>query len=282
MHVQRFERGQKDPEKCGKRGGLHAGRHEPCDERRRAFVRVRSPHVKRHGRDFEREPDEQQDHRQEDHDAGVDRRPGDAHAKFVELGRARDGVGERDAVEKECTRKRTEHEVLERRFGARLARALDAGQHVDAERHDLERDEDDEQVAGRPHQHHPGHREHHQRVVLAGRQVVALRGAGRQEDGQQANRADRHVEEDRVVIDDDHAETGDVPLPQEDRRDHGPDEPDDAEYALWHLVTGRAERFGQQDRARRQRDDEERSDGGDVGAHHRTLAAGTRRLALGT
>ena len=73
-------------------------------------------------------------------------------------------VGERDAVEEERAREGAEQEVLERRLGARGDVAADAGQHVDRERQDLEREEDDQQIGRRRHQHHAGDREQHQRV----------------------------------------------------------------------------------------------------------------------
>ena len=57
-----------------------------------------------------------------------------------------EGVDQRDAVKEERAGEPAEHEVLEARLGARLADPLDPGEHVDAERHDLEREEDDQQV----------------------------------------------------------------------------------------------------------------------------------------
>ena len=58
-----------------KRGRLDAGRHERRDDRRRAFVGVRRPHVERHRRHLEREADGQQADREQRDRARRRRRP---------------------------------------------------------------------------------------------------------------------------------------------------------------------------------------------------------------
>ena len=112
----------------------------------------------------------------------------------------------------------------------------------------------------------PDDREQHERVVLALGQVIALGRAGRDQDRQQADGADRDVEEERVVVAEDHAEPDAVELPLHHRRDDAADEADDARsHADRHPLARAAEGLGEQHRARRQRDDENRNDGDDVG-----------------
>jgi hypothetical protein len=122
------------------------------------------------------------------HQIRAHRRGRNPYPDFVQARRAGDGVRERDPVEEERARERPQDEVLEGRLGAVRVAALQTGHDIDAQRHDLERDEDDEQVARGAHQHHAGHREQQQRVILARRQVIALGRTPRKQDRQQSNR----------------------------------------------------------------------------------------------
>ena len=150
LRLQRLQRRQEHAREGGERRGLDAGRHERGDDGRRAFVGIGRPHVERHRRDLEREADREQpdaENRQRRRRRGALRRQRDAD--LLEPGRAGDRVEERDAVEEERARERAEQEILERRLGAGDAGAAEPGQHVDRERQDLERDEDDQQVGRR-------------------------------------------------------------------------------------------------------------------------------------
>ena len=143
----------------------------------------------------------------------------DRRADDVEPRRAGDREGERDAVEEERAREGAEQEVLERRLGARRARAAQPGQDVDRQRQHLERQEDHQQVGGGRHQHHAADREQRQRVVLAGRQPLALHDVVREHHRQDADDAEDDVDEEGEVVGADDAEADRVGVPEEARRD---------------------------------------------------------------
>ena len=120
--AQRLERATRNTrDERRERRGLHARGHEAGDRRRRAFVGVGRPHVERHRRHLEREPDEQQAERQQLHRRGRQRLRGNQAADPVELRAAGHAVRERDAVEEERARERAEQEIFERRLDARPA-----------------------------------------------------------------------------------------------------------------------------------------------------------------
>ena len=167
-------------------------------------------------------------------------------ADAIEPRAAGDAVGERDAVEEERARERAEQEVLERRFGRRRRVAPDAGQHVDRERQDLEREEDDQQVGRRRHQHHAGDREQHQRVVLAAPAAARARSSAPENASDSMPTTIRiDGDEQPEVVGDDDAEARRVAVPQQ-RRDAiaAPTRPIDAEPADRHPLAGIAEGLG--------------------------------------
>ena len=89
------------------------------------------------------------------HDVVADRR---------EVRRPRGAVDERDPVQQEPGRERAKQEVLER--GLRRARAatVHAREHVHGDRHHLDAEEHDHEVARGGHDHHAGRREQHEHV----------------------------------------------------------------------------------------------------------------------
>ena len=91
---------------------------------------------------------------------------GDAPGDQREVRRAGRAVHQRDAVEQERRRERAEQEVLERALGGSLAAAVDAGERVHRDRHQLDAEEDDHQVARGGEQHHARRREQDQHVRL--------------------------------------------------------------------------------------------------------------------
>ena len=171
--AERLERRQEHAREGGERGRLDAGGHEAGHDGRRALVGIRRPHVERHRGDLEGEADQQQADRDEDERVVAHRLRGQVGADAIEARAAAQPVGEGDAVEEERARERAEQEVLERRLGRPRIVAPDAGQHVDGDRQDLERDEDHQQIVGGRHHDHAGDREQDERVVLALRQAVA-------------------------------------------------------------------------------------------------------------
>ena len=76
-------------------------------------------------------------------------------------------VDERHAEEQEPGREAAEQQVLQRRFLGALLAAREAAEHVERERQQLDRQEDDHEARRAGEQHHPDGRGEDQRVVLA-------------------------------------------------------------------------------------------------------------------
>ena len=70
-----------------------------------------------------------------------------------EVGRPRRPVDERDAVDEDGRGERTEHEVLHGGLARLAAPQVHPGEDVQRDRHDLEGEEDEDQVVGRGHEH---------------------------------------------------------------------------------------------------------------------------------
>jgi hypothetical protein len=126
----------------------------------------------------------------------------------VQVRRSGGTVDERDAVEQERGREGAEEEILHRRFARDELAFEEPGQNVQRERHELERQEHDDQVARGGHQHHAGGREQHERPVLARLRAGAAEIVHREQDDERARVADHHVEEQREVVEHDHVAEG--------------------------------------------------------------------------
>ena len=132
LRLQRLERRQEHANECGERRRLHAGRHERRDDRRRALVGVWRPHVERHCRDLEREPDDEAARRQQGHRRMAHERPATTAPRRAGRAASSRRPRKRTPRRRGRTRSRTaQQKVLERRLGAGRAGAADARQHVD-------------------------------------------------------------------------------------------------------------------------------------------------------
>ena len=127
--------------------------HEAGDRRRRPLVDVGRPEVERHRRDLEGEADEQQGA------AGVEQAGAqqDVPAEEVrdrrQVRRARRAVDQGRAVDEDRRGEPAEQEVLQRGLRGRRAMPVEGDEHVEADREDLEAEEDDDQVVRLGHQH---------------------------------------------------------------------------------------------------------------------------------
>ena len=202
--------------------GLGPGRDQRRHARRRALIHVGHPHVKRHRGDLEAEPDHQEP------EAGDEQRVtwsgSDRRRDPVQVRRAGGAVDERDAVEQERRGERAEEEIFHRRLARGELPLEHARQDVERERHQLEGQEHDDQVAGGGQQHHAGRREEHQRPVLARLGAGAAQVVHREQHDEGAGVADDHVEEQREVVEHDHvAERAPRRAPPRERRQERPD-----------------------------------------------------------
>ncbi len=92
------------------------------------------------------------------------------------------------------------------------------GQQVAADGHELERDVEQDEIAGRGHEIQAYHREEEQRIVLAQVSPVRLQVTGRHQHRDQAGHAEQDFEEDRPLVEGQHAGEGHPRLPGEDQR----------------------------------------------------------------
>src|SRR5581483_7724733 len=232
----------------GERGRLRTDRHERGRGRRRAVVRVRRPLVERDDRGLEAEADGDEregDDRRSARESGGSEGGGDVH----ESRRARDAEKPGEAVHEQRRAERAEQEVLERGLVRVAIAPLHPGEDVDRDGHELEAHEERDEIRRERDGHRAERREEERRVVLAGRDVLALEVRRRDDRGEQREHDEHRPEEVRERID--------VHEPAEERRRSFPHEDLDA----------RPER--RPDRRREERDDEA---GGD---EHRQQPAGS-------
>jgi hypothetical protein len=217
--VQAAEAVQEHPDERREARRFHGDGHERGDGGGGTLVDVRRPHVERHRRDLE--PERDHEHR----DAGQQHRArgGGRHRRgdLVEPERPGRSIDERDAVEQESGRERAEQEVLHRRFVRAALRPPRAREHVDADRHHLEAEKNDDEVGRRRHHDHAGDRERDEAVVVAGRDARALEVRHRHQHDEDAGDEEDHREEDAVGVEGERAVERHGLLAGEERGDDG-------------------------------------------------------------
>ncbi len=111
--------------------------------------------MKRYGGHFEAEADRQE--RDPEDAEGTERvgRQRDAHQS--EVGRPSGPEEQRHTVNQEGAGEGAQQEVLEGRLGRTRIAPVDPHEHVDGERHELEAEEDEDQVTAPRQEHHPEH-----------------------------------------------------------------------------------------------------------------------------
>ena len=162
------QREREHAEQPGERADLRHDRHERRDGQRRALVDVGRPGVERHQRGLETEPDRQQ--RDPDAEQRRERRLRDRR----QVDRAGRPVDQRDPVDEERGRERPEQQVLQPGLLRPPAVARQRRQRVQREAQDLQPEEQDDQVAARPHEDRARRAEQEERVVLPRRQAEPL------------------------------------------------------------------------------------------------------------
>ena len=227
------------------------------DRRRRAFIDVRCPHMKRNRRNLEAEAREQKDEAENQSAAGVRGRLRDT-GKTHGAGEA---IDQRGAVEQHSRRQRPKHEIFEARFRRPQRRAMARGHHVERQAHQFEAEIERDQVGGRDQHQHAERRQHDQHGIfeplLAGALVVIDRHqdrggrAGNSQDFQKAGEVVDHeaaVESDKLAFgQQQHDDAGDHQ--QHDRgdvdQDQGAFAAEDAEHQQRHGADAEHD-FGQQ------------------------------------
>ena len=83
-------------------------------------------------------------------------------------------------------------------------RLSEPGEHVEGNREQLQRQKNQDQVVGHPHEHHAADREHHQVVELATLQIGPIEVVHRKENGEGTGKQDDGIDEVAEIIDQNH------------------------------------------------------------------------------
>ena len=118
-----------------------------------------------------------------------------------QAGRAGGAVDEGDAVEEDRRGEGAEDEVLHGRLARLGPAAVEAGQHVQGDREDLEAEEDHDQVVGRGHEHGARRREQGQHVELGPVEALPPQVAVGDQRAEDDGAADQDHEEDAEAVD---------------------------------------------------------------------------------
>jgi hypothetical protein len=132
-----------------------------------------------------------------------------ARSQTVDAGGHRDGAQirgagsaehERDAQQEERTRERAQQEIFQRTLSGSRIPPVQAREHVDWHRHQLESDENEHQI-GRARKHHHAYRgEQHQHVQLTQPQVFLCQVATRDEQEHRDGDEEHVVREDAKPV----------------------------------------------------------------------------------
>ncbi len=254
---QRAERVREHAREAGEGGGLHAHRHERGDGGRRALVDVGRPRVERDRGDLEPEADQQQRDGGERQRALLDGEMRELRGDRVEQRRAEGAVGHGDAEEEEARGEGAEQEVLQRGFRRAQVGPPDAGEHVDRDRHELEAQEEDDEVVGLRHHDHAEQGEQEHDVVLAALDADRFQVVHRHQQREDADDADHDGEEHREPVEHEAAaESAAVGGPEQRGGDRGGAEAEHAEPAETLAVGAFHEQVGDEHDHRGCRDDD--------------------------
>ena len=179
---QRKQSQQQDSDQHRPRRRLHRHRHEPRHASRSAFVRVRRPLVERDGGNLEHQAHHGCKQRDDQH--GIVRiHPPHRIPDDSQVRAARQSVKQRQSVGKDARRKRSQQQVLQRRFIRPAVAPQKSDQDVRGNRHQLQADEDQHNIEPGSHAHHADYRKQHQRIELAMMLVLDFEVPHRHDDG---------------------------------------------------------------------------------------------------
>ena len=174
-----------------------------------------------HGRRLEPEPDQEQRQAREDHWLPGGTRRGQRRPEPRQVGRPRRAVEQRDPVEEEAAREGAEQEVLQCRLVAGGPGPEGTSEHIERQRHELEGEEDHQEIRPRRHQHHANGGEQDQGVVLPRLHAEVREIPDGQEQHQDGGYPDDDVEEEGEAVHDQHPlEARRGALPEEQGHPH--------------------------------------------------------------
>ncbi len=189
------------PQEGAERGGLDAGRHIGGDGGRGALIDVRRPHVEGHGGRLEAETHDDQGHPDHEH-GGQGEFPGhDKAGNVTDVEDAGRRINQRHAVKQKGRGKSAEKEVLEGGLGRPAVAAQEPAEDIDGDGHELQADEDGDEMVRRDHDHHPQDPEEQQGIVFPFDDPFALHVPKGKKGHQQGNDQRQPFEERAEIVD---------------------------------------------------------------------------------
>src|SRR5271157_26604 len=174
-----------DAQQHGPSGSLDGDGHESGRSGGRAFVGVGGPLVKRHRGDLEEKAGkggEQRDHQNRFVLAPLQKIE-QAIADVPEVGAAGQAVEKGEAVGEDAGGERPEQEVFQRRLVGAAVAAEESDEHVGGDGHQLQANENQDNVETGGHAHHADYGKQHQGVILAVVFIFDFEIAHRHQDG---------------------------------------------------------------------------------------------------
>ena len=213
-----------DPGKCHHRGAHEHGDardfrrrgEKRRDRRRRAFIDVRRPHVKRHRGDLEAEAGEQEHDAEDQADAALPGRPRDAG----EVDGAGKAIDQRSAVKQHARGQRAEDEIFQAGLG-RAQRAAVACRHdIERQAHQFEAEIKRNEVGRRNQHQHAKRREQDQHGIF--KTLLRLAPGVIDRHGNRGGRAEQrqNFQETRKFVDDEAAAESHQLTGRQHRKDH--------------------------------------------------------------
>ncbi len=172
--------------------------------------------MERHRRDLEAQAGEQEHEAEGERQAALPRgfrNAGEAHRS----GRA---IDQRGAVQEHAGRERAKDKIFQSRLGRAQTLAVDRGDHVKRETHQLETEIERDEVPCRNQHEHAGGREHDQDRILEAPPLRLPHELARQDDGGGRSDKSEELEEAGIVVDDEAAAEGRGPARRHQRDEH--------------------------------------------------------------
>ena len=198
---------QPERDACEQRQGRPLGgdREKRADFGRGAFEHIGAPEVEWHRGELEADADQDEEHAEDDDRLAQIVAGADVVNQIGEIPGAVVAGDQADAVEHDPRCAAAVDHVLEGGF-ARLPSAFqEAGQGIAGQAGHLDADEDHQQMIRRRHDRHAEHRAEQEDVEIGRVFLVGNAGQHRQEDDERGEGVEEHLDEDREVVEHQHA-----------------------------------------------------------------------------
>ena len=155
MYLGKYQERLQDAQEHDETRGLRADREISGDRRGSALVNIRYPDLKWYGCDFETERDENQ-HHAEERCAVICISTDQRFCDSLQICLAGHPEDPGDSVDEKRCGKRAQHQIFHAGFERERIAASKTDQHVKRNRHQLERDENEDEIDGRHQIHESG------------------------------------------------------------------------------------------------------------------------------